>query len=207
MPKHVLATSLWIAQLSDIFICLCAIDCHWCFTFFPSLSDVSDLCNIKESAQLVGSLVGPGGLNLLINNAAILVKGTLCDTTPEDMQSTFNTNVMGPMNMVKVWAEDVSQNLQNCILEGNRVVSSHCTFKVYVFSCWQPLSSRLALFLLVAIIRSSCLTFVQQQRPAGCQGCPATKQLSSASPQFWGQWNLQNNYMLYSPLSPTVWAR
>ncbi|XP_053195214.1 uncharacterized protein LOC128379563 [Scomber japonicus] len=63
--------------------------------------DASDLCSIKDSAQLVGSLVGTGGLNLLINNAGILAKGTLQDTTPEDMQSSFNTNVIGPMNMIK----------------------------------------------------------------------------------------------------------
>ncbi|KAM7371759.1 hypothetical protein PAMP_008969 [Pampus punctatissimus] len=63
--------------------------------------DTTDLCSIKQSAQLVGSLVGTGGLNLLINNAGILGKGTLQDTSPEDMQSTFNTNVMGPMNMIK----------------------------------------------------------------------------------------------------------
>ncbi|CAK6963123.1 C-factor-like [Scomber scombrus] len=63
--------------------------------------DATDLCSIKDSAQLVGSMVGTGGLNLLINNAGMMAKGTLRDTTPEDMQSTFNTNVMGPMNMIK----------------------------------------------------------------------------------------------------------
>lgn len=46
--------------------------------------------------------MGTGGLNLLINNAGILPRANLQDTSPEDMQKGFNTNVMGPMNIIKV---------------------------------------------------------------------------------------------------------
>ncbi|KAA8585212.1 C-factor [Etheostoma spectabile] len=63
--------------------------------------DATDLCSIKLCAQQVGSLVGTGGLNLLINNAGIAPKGTVQETSPEDMQHCFNTNVMGPMNIIK----------------------------------------------------------------------------------------------------------
>lgn len=48
------------------------------------------------------TLAGNEGLNLLINNAAILIDKDLRETSSEDMQSTFNTNVVGPMNMIKV---------------------------------------------------------------------------------------------------------
>ncbi|KAK9535212.1 hypothetical protein VZT92_007607 [Zoarces viviparus] len=63
--------------------------------------DATDLCSIQLCAKQVGSVVGTGGLNLLINNAGMLVKGTLQETTTEDMQNTFNTNVVGPMNIIK----------------------------------------------------------------------------------------------------------
>ncbi|XP_038565913.1 C-factor-like [Micropterus salmoides] len=63
--------------------------------------DATDLCSIKQSAQQVDSLVGTGGLNLLINNAGFLAKGTLQETSPEDMKITFDTNVIGPMNIIK----------------------------------------------------------------------------------------------------------
>ncbi|CAL8242028.1 uncharacterized protein LOC115555600 isoform X2 [Gadus morhua] len=63
--------------------------------------DVADLCSIKKCAERVGSLVGPGGLNLLINNAAVLFHGTFQSTSPEDMLTTFNTNVIGPMSLTK----------------------------------------------------------------------------------------------------------
>ena len=49
--------------------------------------------------------MGPGGLNLLINNAAILFHGTIQSTSPEDMLTTFNTNVVGPMSLTKVREE------------------------------------------------------------------------------------------------------
>ncbi|KAK5856176.1 hypothetical protein PBY51_007791 [Eleginops maclovinus] len=63
--------------------------------------DADDLCSIKQCVQQVGLLVGTGGLNLLINNAAILFRSNLLEISPEEMQKTFNTNVMGPMNIIK----------------------------------------------------------------------------------------------------------
>uniref|UniRef100_A0A8C6TT10 Zgc:92161 n=1 Tax=Neogobius melanostomus TaxID=47308 RepID=A0A8C6TT10_9GOBI len=63
--------------------------------------DMADLCSIKKSAQQVGSLLGDKGLNLIINNAAILVHSGITDTTPEDMASSFNTNVIGPMSIIQ----------------------------------------------------------------------------------------------------------
>ncbi|XP_059204971.1 C-signal-like [Centropristis striata] len=63
--------------------------------------DANDLCSIKQCAQQVGSVVGAEGLNLLINNAGVLAKGNLQETSQEDMQNAFNTNILGPMYMIK----------------------------------------------------------------------------------------------------------
>lgn len=81
------------------------IDHRWCSVLFFPLSDTSDLCSIKKSAQQVASVVGAGGLNLLINNAGVLYRDNLQTTTPENMQSTFSTNVLGPTNIIKVSKE------------------------------------------------------------------------------------------------------
>ncbi|XP_067228184.1 C-signal-like [Chanodichthys erythropterus] len=59
--------------------------------------DADDPCSVKESAKKVGSLVGKNGLNLLVNNAAILASGTVQTSSVEDMKNTFNTNVIGPL--------------------------------------------------------------------------------------------------------------
>uniref|UniRef100_A0A3B4A083 Uncharacterized protein n=1 Tax=Periophthalmus magnuspinnatus TaxID=409849 RepID=A0A3B4A083_9GOBI len=56
---------------------------------------------IKVISEQVGSLLGEKGLNLVINNAAILINSTLVDSTPEDMAKTFNTNVIGPMSVIQ----------------------------------------------------------------------------------------------------------
>ncbi|XP_037332784.1 C-signal-like [Pungitius pungitius] len=63
--------------------------------------DATDLSSIKQCAQQVCSVVGKGGLNLLINNAGVAVRTNLQETTPEELQLMFNTNVMGPMNVIK----------------------------------------------------------------------------------------------------------
>uniref|UniRef100_A0A671T6C0 Uncharacterized protein n=1 Tax=Sinocyclocheilus anshuiensis TaxID=1608454 RepID=A0A671T6C0_9TELE len=63
--------------------------------------DVADPCIIKESAKKVGSLLGKNGLNLLVNNAAVLPQKTMLTATAEDMQNTFNTNVIGPLFVIR----------------------------------------------------------------------------------------------------------
>ncbi|XP_073693850.1 C-signal-like [Garra rufa] len=63
--------------------------------------DADDPCSIKESAKKVGSLLGSNGLNLLVNNAAIVARGTIQTSSVEDMKNTFNTNVIGPLLIIK----------------------------------------------------------------------------------------------------------
>ncbi|XP_056310170.1 uncharacterized protein LOC130221637 [Danio aesculapii] len=63
--------------------------------------DADDPCSIKESAKKVGSLVGANGLNLLVNNAAIVANGTIQTSSVEDLKNTFNTNVIGPLLIIR----------------------------------------------------------------------------------------------------------
>ncbi|CAL9693197.1 unnamed protein product [Knipowitschia caucasica] len=63
--------------------------------------DTADQSSIKQSAQQVGSLLEGKGLNIIINNAGILTHSTVADSTPEDMASCFNTNVIGPMRVIQ----------------------------------------------------------------------------------------------------------
>ncbi|XP_077591094.1 C-signal-like [Stigmatopora nigra] len=63
--------------------------------------DVIDLESIKEAAKVVGLKVGEEGLNLLVNNAGIGLEGDLQETTNKQMLDSFETNVLGPMNVIK----------------------------------------------------------------------------------------------------------
>ncbi|KAK2893735.1 C-signal-like [Channa argus] len=68
---------------------------------YPNISvirmDACDHDSIKQAAKQVYSVTGAGGLNLLINNAGILFRDNVQTTTPENMQDTFNTNVLAPV--------------------------------------------------------------------------------------------------------------
>lgn len=97
MSRHALAFD----PMSSAVIFIRLSDCC-CSTFFISPSDTSDLSSIKQCAQQMDSLVGTGGLNLLINNAGIVVSKPLLETSSEDIQACFNTNFMGSMNIIKV---------------------------------------------------------------------------------------------------------
>ncbi|KAM6965530.1 C-signal-like [Aplochiton taeniatus] len=63
--------------------------------------DATDLGSIAKCAQEVGPLLGSQGLNLLVNNAAILPYGSVESSRVEDMHTAFNTNVIGPMIIIK----------------------------------------------------------------------------------------------------------
>lgn len=67
-----------------------------------SLSDADDLNSIKGCAKEVESVVGAQGLNLVVNNAGILAKSGVQEATEKDMNSSFKTNVMGPLNVIQV---------------------------------------------------------------------------------------------------------
>ncbi|KAJ6666055.1 hypothetical protein lerEdw1_000959 [Lerista edwardsae] len=59
--------------------------------------DISDPSSIKAAASQVTERLKGAGLNLLINNAAILSQSTLDTVTPEDMSVVYQTNVIGSM--------------------------------------------------------------------------------------------------------------
>nr|XP_057905250.1 C-signal-like [Doryrhamphus excisus] len=63
--------------------------------------DVTDESSIQEAAKVITPLLGSEGLNLLINNAGLGLESSLQTATTKDMLDSFNTNVIGPMNIIK----------------------------------------------------------------------------------------------------------
>ncbi|KAL8194855.1 UNVERIFIED_CONTAM: hypothetical protein K2H54_037214 [Gekko kuhli] len=59
--------------------------------------DTSDPSSIQAAAARVKEHLQGAGLNLLINNAAIIKLSTLESETAEDMSEVYKTNVIGPM--------------------------------------------------------------------------------------------------------------
>ncbi|XP_074007990.1 C-signal-like isoform X2 [Numenius arquata] len=63
------------------------------------LLEVSDPASIKAAAARVGEQLGGSGLNLLINNAGMLICNTLDIETLENMTQVYTTNTAGPLLM------------------------------------------------------------------------------------------------------------
>ncbi|XP_054476143.1 C-factor [Anoplopoma fimbria] len=68
--------------------------------------DMSDEDSISAAVQAVNEQIGAGGLNLLINNAAIIgpsTPGPLSATGKKDMMEVYETNVVGPFLIAKMF--------------------------------------------------------------------------------------------------------
>uniref|UniRef100_A0A8C3UKU4 C-factor-like n=1 Tax=Catharus ustulatus TaxID=91951 RepID=A0A8C3UKU4_CATUS len=65
--------------------------------------EVANPASIKAAAAKVGEHLGGSGLNLLINNAAILKVTTLDTETLEDMSEVYTTNTIGPLLMAQAF--------------------------------------------------------------------------------------------------------
>jgi len=68
--------------------------------------DMSDEASISAAVQAVSEQIGADGLNLLINNAALNKPeppGKLCVTTKNDMMEVYETNVVGPFLLAKMF--------------------------------------------------------------------------------------------------------
>ncbi|KAG8144041.1 hypothetical protein E2320_001168 [Naja naja] len=69
--------------------------------FHMSLEEVEDQSSVKAAASAVELLLHGKGLNLLINNAGVNSYATLETVEQQEMLSAFNTNVVGPILVVK----------------------------------------------------------------------------------------------------------
>ncbi|KAG7329474.1 hypothetical protein KOW79_007648 [Hemibagrus wyckioides] len=65
--------------------------------------DVVDDASIEAAVQQVWSIVGPGGLNCLINNAGIMSISDLNSETRDRMMNTFQTNTVSPLFVTKAF--------------------------------------------------------------------------------------------------------
>jgi NAD(P)-dependent dehydrogenase (short-subunit alcohol dehydrogenase family) len=66
------------------------------------LLDVTAHDSFESVAEQVSSIVGAGGLNVLINNAAIMAEQSRTDTFCTDqMAESYNVNVISPTKLIK----------------------------------------------------------------------------------------------------------
>ena len=72
--------------------------------------DVSDCPSFPAVSEAVSEITGPGGLNILINNAGVSPKSTRINMVTEDqMMETFKTNVVAPVLLTKSLISNLKQ--------------------------------------------------------------------------------------------------
>ncbi|XP_069460583.1 uncharacterized protein [Ambystoma mexicanum] len=65
--------------------------------------DVTDHSSILEAAKKVESKLDGSGLNLLINNAGMMHRTMLHDSTREDLMESYDNNLIGPLLVSQVF--------------------------------------------------------------------------------------------------------
>lgn len=66
------------------------------------LTDVADTKSVEGIGQLVKPHIEAEGLNLLINNAGINIRHGIDTANRDNMLTSFEINVVGPLNTVQV---------------------------------------------------------------------------------------------------------
>lgn len=79
--------------------------------------DITQYDTFPNFAKKVESIVGPAGLNVLINNAAITVDNNnhLDNVKPDDFIRVYKNNVVGPIFLTKVNFIQFFLSLSTCL--------------------------------------------------------------------------------------------
>lgn len=67
-----------------------------------NFTDVEDQTSIESAKSSVETKVESDGLNLLINNAAIVDRASFQDVTREAMRKCYEINAIGPLMVAQV---------------------------------------------------------------------------------------------------------
>ena len=83
--------------------------------------DMKDYAGYDAFRDRVAAIVGEHGLNLLINNAGIALRGSLENITPEQMLENYEVNVVTPLILSKT----LLPLLRKSVSAGHRTVIAH----------------------------------------------------------------------------------
>lgn len=84
--------------------------------------DVTSATSVEAAQRDVGALLGTKGVDVLINNAGLMVAGPLESVTEADLKAQFETNVFGPMRMIRAFLPAMRERRSGRIINISSVV-------------------------------------------------------------------------------------
>lgn len=84
--------------------------------------DVTSQGSVDAAAREVGVLAGPNGLDVLINNAGYALAGPLETVSDAELKAQFETNVFGPMRMIRAFLPGMRERRRGRIINISSVV-------------------------------------------------------------------------------------
>ena len=84
--------------------------------------DVTSQSSIDAATSEIASLIGQNGIDVLINNAAYTLTGPLEEVGDTELKAQFETNVFGPMRMVRAFVPQMRKRGHGRIINISSVV-------------------------------------------------------------------------------------
>lgn len=84
--------------------------------------DVTSAASVAAAKKEVDAIAGANGIDVLINNAAYALAGPLETTTEADLQAQFETNVFGPMRLIRAFLPAMRERRRGRIINISSVV-------------------------------------------------------------------------------------
>ena len=84
--------------------------------------DVTSQDSIDAAKREIASIIGQAGIDVLINNAAYTLTGPLEEVGDADLKAQFETNVFGPMRMVRAFVAEMRTRRAGRIINISSVV-------------------------------------------------------------------------------------
>ncbi len=84
--------------------------------------DVTSQDSVDAAKREIASIVGQAGIDVLINNAAYTLTGPLEEVGDADLKAQFETNVFGPMRMIRTFVPEMRARRAGRVINISSVV-------------------------------------------------------------------------------------
>jgi NAD(P)-dependent dehydrogenase (short-subunit alcohol dehydrogenase family) len=90
---------------------------------WPDPRVVPLLVDVTDAEAVIAAAARAADVDVLINNAGVTGAGSLLRSAPEEIRATFETNVFGPLSLVRAFAPVLAANCGGAVVNVHSVLS------------------------------------------------------------------------------------